>query len=135
MRQNLTYEKRFSFIGFRLKQLRGEQSQSDFAQLIGVPFRTYQRYEAGETAPKRDVIEKISKLTGKSVDWIMTGESGLPADHATEQTAANGHDDITRKLVDILKDMDRDCRRDVLKYAQEKKQAAAWRREKKLKEG
>ncbi len=65
----------------------------------------------------------------------MTGESGLPADHATEQTAANGHDDITRKLVDILKDMDRDCRRDVLKYAQEKKQAAAWRREKKLKEG
>lgn len=135
MRQYLTHEKRFSFIGLRLKQLRGEQSQSDFAQLIGVSFRTYQRYEAGETAPKRDVIEKISRLTGKSVDWIMTGENGLLADNATKPAAANCHDYITRKLLDILKDMDRDCRRDVLKYAEDKKQAAAWRSEIKLKKG
>jgi hypothetical protein len=64
----------------------------------------------------------------------MTGESGYHGS-CNKTSGCNGHDDITRKLLDILKDMDRDCRRDVLKYAKDKKQAAAWRSEIKLKKG
>lgn len=105
-------KQRFSFIGERIKRLRGGQSQSDFSQQIGVPFRTYQRYEAGETVPKRDVLERISKLTGKSVDWIMAG-----ADRAAESGAVY-YDATVKKITDLLETMDKTDRENVLKYVE-----------------
>jgi transcriptional regulator with XRE-family HTH domain len=51
------------------------------------------------------------------------------------ETTAPYLDAETKKIIDMLKDMDKEGRRDVLKYTEEKKQAAAWRRGKELKGG
>lgn len=61
-------------IGNRLKELRklkNNLSQKEFAEKIGVPFRTYQRYEAGERMPQRPVLSRVAELCGKTVDWLL----------------------------------------------------------------
>lgn len=66
--------KKYSEIGDRLKQLRGKLSQQEFAKKIEIPFRTYQRYEAGERVPPSPLISTISEITQTTADWILTGK-------------------------------------------------------------
>lgn len=65
--------KKYSDIGKRLKKLRGRLSQREFAKKIGLPHKTYQRYEYGEGVPKVDTLEKIAKKESVTVDWLLTG--------------------------------------------------------------
>lgn len=62
-------------IGNRLRQLRASLSQKEFAASIGVPFRTYQRYESGERLPKGDALQRIALVCAVPIEWIMTGNS------------------------------------------------------------
>jgi transcriptional regulator with XRE-family HTH domain len=77
--------------------------------------------------PEDDILESLAHRR-------MEGLNAKPAPIAAE-THAVYLDDESKKILDMLKDMDREGRRDVLKYTEEKKQAAAYRREQKLKEG
>lgn len=67
------FMKKYSYIdvGNRLKELRGNLSQKEFAEKIDVSFRTYQRYEAGETLPPEPVLERVAELYNTTVDWIL----------------------------------------------------------------
>jgi len=64
----------FILVGRRLKGLREELSQGEFAEKIDVSLRTYQRYESGERVPPPDVLSRIAGLFDTSIDWILTGE-------------------------------------------------------------
>jgi transcriptional regulator with XRE-family HTH domain len=48
-------------IGNSVKELRGETSQNDFAEFLGIALRTYQRYESGERLFPDDALDKITK--------------------------------------------------------------------------
>jgi transcriptional regulator with XRE-family HTH domain len=61
--------------GARLKALRGELSQPDFAKKLGIPWRSYHRYEAGERVPPLEVLNRMVELRGSSVEWILTGHN------------------------------------------------------------
>jgi transcriptional regulator with XRE-family HTH domain len=62
-------------IGKRLRELRREKSQSQFAKEIRVPLRSYKRYESGGTMPPLDVVQKIADIYGNiTVLWLVTGE-------------------------------------------------------------
>lgn len=70
--------KRFIAIANRIKELRGDKSQQEFAKEIGIPFRTYQRYESGVRMPKGEAIKKIAEICDVPIDYILTGdETGL----------------------------------------------------------
>jgi transcriptional regulator with XRE-family HTH domain len=120
-------------IADRLRILRREKSQKDFAEELGISYRTYQYYEGGERSPKWAVLEKIAQKCGVTVDWILTG-AGAGADRVAESGALYGHDDATDKILDMLKDMDMEARRDVLKYAEKEKLLAELKRERLKKE-
>jgi transcriptional regulator with XRE-family HTH domain len=60
-------------LGERLKELRGDLSQEEFAKKIGVSHKGYQRYESGERVPHPYVLSKIAVLYDTTVDWILTG--------------------------------------------------------------
>lgn len=47
-------------LGNSVKKLRGNISQSEFAEMFGVNLRTYQRYESGERIFPDDVLDKIT---------------------------------------------------------------------------
>lgn len=106
-------EKRtFHFIAVRLKQLRGKLSQGEFALKVGVPFRTYQRYESGERMPKSDTLERIAHATGRSSNWILTG-----ADRVGEEPAPY-MEDVSRRVLLAMEGLSKIEREDVLKYTE-----------------
>ncbi len=122
----------FHFIAARLRELRGDSSQGDFAARIGIPFRTYQRYESGERMPKTDALERIARVTGRSAEWILTGEVHLLADRAAEEAALYGGDPTIHELLQLLKSMTPGEREEILKLT--KKEMLLWSLMKKKKE-
>lgn len=63
----------------RLKKIRTTfgMTQQEFAQELGISYRTLQRYEEGEKFPKgmEFLLDLIMK--GVSVDWLLTGDGEL----------------------------------------------------------
>ncbi len=123
--------KRFAKIGAKLKELRGQLSQEEFAKKIGVPFRTYQRYESGERMPKADVVQRIAQACGVPVDSILAGES--ITERAEEEVGPL--DNVSRLILLMLKDMPEEKRRDVLKYAEAQKLLSEYQAQKKKRKG
>jgi transcriptional regulator with XRE-family HTH domain len=66
-----------SAIGRRIRELRGfDMTQTEFANRIGVTQSYLSALEHGEKEPGSAVLLAISKEFGKSVDWLLTGQTG-----------------------------------------------------------
>lgn len=66
-------------IGKRLMEIRGRESQTEFAKRVGFSQNGLSRYERGERPPSAKYLANLSNL-GFSADWILTGrgEKGEP---------------------------------------------------------
>ena len=74
-RKNPKYK--LSSIGQRLKYLRNvrDYSQSDFAQLLGIPFSTYKTYELDKVNTPHTLLQTISeKFDDISIQWLISGK-------------------------------------------------------------
>lgn len=73
-------EKKYPYkdIGGRLRELRGEILQKDFAKWLGMPQSQYNRYETGKNKPPLRILEKVATKKKISIDWILTGEKETP---------------------------------------------------------
>lgn len=63
----------------RLQELKTARNimQKDVATAIGVPLRTYQRYEYGEGYPQLPTLIKIADFYGVSLDYLA-GRTDTP---------------------------------------------------------
>ncbi len=73
-----------SAFSLRLKELRNQRgmSQKDLGILIGLSDKTISAYESGRNAPDFEILKKIAKIFGVSVDYM------LGASIESENTAA-----------------------------------------------
>lgn len=55
----------------RLRELRGNESQTSFAKRIGTKQTTYSAWERGEKAPPANSIALICKACGVSSDYLL----------------------------------------------------------------
>jgi transcriptional regulator with XRE-family HTH domain len=55
----------------------GYSTMRDFAAALGVEEARYRRWEAAETEPDILHLQRIAKLTGASLDSLITGERRL----------------------------------------------------------
>ena len=62
----------------RLRELRGNESQAQFAARIGIARPSVASYEKGLRIPPADYIAMICKACGVSADWLL-GLSDVPA--------------------------------------------------------
>ncbi len=63
-------------VGERIRMVRGQVTQTDFAKKIGVKKQNYiSRYERGRI-PSPDLLVRIADLGKVSVDWLLTGRGG-----------------------------------------------------------
>jgi transcriptional regulator with XRE-family HTH domain len=63
-------------MGRRIRELRGfYMSQTDFAGRIGVTQSHLSALERGIKEPGASVLLAISQHSGKSVDWLLTGQA------------------------------------------------------------
>ena len=65
----------------RLAELRGDMSQKEFAESIGLTQQNYWKYENGKQGLKSDLIEKICRTHKCSAEWLLCLDDafqGLP---------------------------------------------------------
>ena len=61
-------------IGRRIRELRGFYiTQAEFARKIGVSQGHLSHIERGETEMGAEILLKISREFGKSIEWLLTG--------------------------------------------------------------
>jgi transcriptional regulator with XRE-family HTH domain len=62
-------------VGRRIRELRGfDLTQEDFSRRIGVSQGFLSYIERGEKEIGADVLLRIRRETGKSIEWLLTGE-------------------------------------------------------------
>lgn len=66
-------------IGRRIREIRGfDLTQTEFARTLGIGQTQLSKYELGQSAPTLEILLGIRAYSGKSVDWILTGEEPKP---------------------------------------------------------
>jgi transcriptional regulator with XRE-family HTH domain len=96
-----TKKKRLTILGQRLNELRGGESQAEFAKRIGISAATIGYYENSERLPDAETLLKISNACGKSCDWLV-GRSrvGAPDDFIQAVWERYGLDEIALDALD-----------------------------------
>jgi transcriptional regulator with XRE-family HTH domain len=62
-------------VGRRVRELRGFYvTQEEFARRIGISQSHLSTLEHGEVEPGAEIMLRISKEFGKSIEWLLTGE-------------------------------------------------------------
>jgi transcriptional regulator with XRE-family HTH domain len=63
-------------IGRRIREIRGfDLTQGEFAKSFGIGQAQLSKYELGLSAPTVEFLLKLRAYSGRSVDWILSGES------------------------------------------------------------
>jgi transcriptional regulator with XRE-family HTH domain len=66
-------EQPYKAVGLRLRKLRGNVPQKEFAVAVGLSERAYRRYELGERLPSFDILMRISAIGECSLSWLVGG--------------------------------------------------------------
>lgn len=62
-------------IGRRVREIRGfDLKQTEFAEILGISQTQLSKYERGKSVPMPEILLRLKRFSGKSVDWILTGE-------------------------------------------------------------
>ena len=48
--------------------------QVELAQVLGITQAQLSKYERGRNVPTLELLLKLKRFSGKSIDWIVTGE-------------------------------------------------------------
>ncbi|MGE5550998.1 MAG: helix-turn-helix domain-containing protein [Bacteroidota bacterium] len=65
-------------IGRRVRKIRGEMSQKEFAEALGTAPTYISDIERGRTKPSLELLTSIIGKYGVSIDWIITGKEQSP---------------------------------------------------------
>src|SRR5882724_3774838 len=62
-------------IGRRIREIRGfDLTQTEFGEMLGISQTQLSDYELGRSTPTVHILLKLKTFSGKSVDWILTGD-------------------------------------------------------------
>lgn len=83
-------------VGDRLKLIRGEMTQAQFALENKIPLSTYSRYERGEAAPDLWFIITLCKQRKISMEWLLLGWGTMILDDREDPPRQEAVDDASR---------------------------------------
>ena len=89
-------------LSFRLRELRGGLSQSEFARKVGLKQTSYSGWESGAKVPAATAIIQISNAIGVSSDWIL----GL-SDDRTGHAAPVADASLVARVAELEREADR----------------------------
>jgi transcriptional regulator with XRE-family HTH domain len=66
----------FAAVGRRVREVRVELGlrQDDFAPILGITQGQLSKIERGFLPPSAEVLLRLRERSGRSVDWVLTGE-------------------------------------------------------------
>ena len=65
-------------IGTRIRELRGDVTQEEFARILGISQAQLSKYELGQSAVPIGVLIRLAKRHGTTTDWILLGKTLMP---------------------------------------------------------
>ncbi|MBQ8011155.1 MAG: helix-turn-helix transcriptional regulator [Oscillospiraceae bacterium] len=100
-----------SLLSERLKQLRGNLTQTEAAEKIGITAQTLGRYENDQRKPDSEVIVMLCKHYGVSADYLLglSDVKTVDADIHAACKVTGLSEDAVQALVDNHKKYDEDC--------------------------
>lgn len=63
-------------VGKRIRKLRDQITQEEFARSLRISQAQLSKYELGQSAVPLGVLITLAKTFGKTIDWILTGKNG-----------------------------------------------------------
>jgi transcriptional regulator with XRE-family HTH domain len=60
-------------VGQRIRKLRGDVTQEEFAHSLGISQAQLSKYELGQSALPLGTLVKLAQKSGRTTDWILTG--------------------------------------------------------------
>jgi transcriptional regulator with XRE-family HTH domain len=61
-------------VGKRIRLLRGEATQEQFAAAINISQAQLSKYELGQSALPLGLLVRLANRYGRTADWILTGK-------------------------------------------------------------
>jgi transcriptional regulator with XRE-family HTH domain len=62
-------------VGRRIRELRGyDTNQAQFATELDISQGQLSRYEQGNSEVGADVLLRLSRKSGKTIEWLLTGQ-------------------------------------------------------------
>jgi len=61
-------------MGQRIRQIRGEATQEEFARVLRISQAQLSKYELGQSAVPLSVLAALATRSGRTTDWILTGK-------------------------------------------------------------
>jgi len=61
-------------LGSRIRLIRGDRSQKEFARIIKCTQSHLSALELGKSSPSVDFLNRLAVVSGRSYNWILTGE-------------------------------------------------------------
>jgi len=78
VKENLSSKKIVkSETGNRIKHVRGQGPQKEFAKRLGFSSSYLSEVESGKTKPSLELLVRISHITNYSLHWLLTGEGPM----------------------------------------------------------
>lgn len=101
-------------LGERIRFLREDMTQSEFADILRIKQAMISRYEADKETPSPKVLLRIGQFSARSIEWLLTGqELSTPGAKGTKakSLAAKTSRSLTREdMVDVAAGHLRDTR-------------------------
>ena len=62
-------------LGQRVREIRGADTQEEFARTLHISQAQLSKYELGQSALPLSLVVKLAERSGRTTDWILTGKS------------------------------------------------------------
>lgn len=93
-------------IGKRLKEARTsckpKITQQQMADRLGISRQAWLDMENGRSAPKSELLNDLSSILGKSINWIISGKDPL---YEISSIIESLSDDERNKLIELLDEL------------------------------
>lgn len=90
-------------VGSRIREIRGERTQNDFALVMEATQSYISDLERGKCLPSVSFLARLKEASGRSYSWILTGK-----EEPVETPVPHEHEDVDylhiQRLINLMED-------------------------------
>lgn len=83
--------------GQRIRQIRGDLTQTMFADLLGIRQAMISRYEADKETPSPENLLRLANYAGRSMEWILTGNDSTDGPQSLKKPSKQAINRMSRE--------------------------------------
>ena len=93
-------------------------NRKEFAELLGIPYRTITNYENGSREPGSDYLVRVADICGCTVDWLLGLTSDARETSSYSDLSLNASDPLFAQILNCYKSLNDEGRERLAEYAE-----------------